>query len=201
MAEWTAAIGDSPGERCEGRLAQRNGPRPKLVSAAAGDITVPIRKLGRGSLFPSILERRRRIDRALFAVTMEAWVQGSRPARSTTWSRPWGRRQGSPSPRCPDLRGARRRPRGVPHPAPGGPVPCVFAYAAYVKGRVVFRAVVVAAGVTATRGREVLRVEVRNHEDETSLTAFLRSLRARGQSARGPHGCARICLHIPPTLD
>ncbi len=29
-----------------------------------------------GSFFPSLLERRRRIDRALFAVVMEAYVHG-----------------------------------------------------------------------------------------------------------------------------
>jgi len=32
-----------------------------------------------GSFFPSLLERRRRIDRALFAVVMEAYVRGVSP--------------------------------------------------------------------------------------------------------------------------
>ena len=35
-----------------------------------------IPKLRRGSFFPSLLERRRRIDRALYAVVMEAYVHG-----------------------------------------------------------------------------------------------------------------------------
>ena len=35
-----------------------------------------IPKLRQGSFFPSVLERRRRIDRALFAVVMEADVHG-----------------------------------------------------------------------------------------------------------------------------
>jgi transposase-like protein len=35
-----------------------------------------IPKLREGSFFPSILEPRRRIDQALYAVVMEAYVQG-----------------------------------------------------------------------------------------------------------------------------
>ena len=38
------------------------------------DLKIP--KLRQSSFFPSILERRRRIDRALFAVVMEAYVHG-----------------------------------------------------------------------------------------------------------------------------
>ena len=38
------------------------------------DLKIP--KLRQGSIFPSILERRHRIDRALFAVVMEAYVHG-----------------------------------------------------------------------------------------------------------------------------
>jgi putative transposase len=53
-----------------------NGHRPKLLTTAAGDVEVDIPKLRTGSFFPSILERRRRIDRALFAVVMEAYVHG-----------------------------------------------------------------------------------------------------------------------------
>ena len=60
----------------EARTTQRNGHRPKLVSAAAGDVELAIPKLRRGSFFPSLLERRRRIDRALYAVVMEAYVHG-----------------------------------------------------------------------------------------------------------------------------
>lgn len=33
-------------------------------------------KLRQGSFFPSLLERRRRVDQALFAVVMEAYVHG-----------------------------------------------------------------------------------------------------------------------------
>jgi putative transposase len=45
---------------------------------------------------------------------------------------------------------------------------------------VVSRAVVIATGVTADGGREVLGCEVGDSEDGAFWTAFLRSLRARG---------------------
>ena len=75
-AELTATIGAGPHERTESRSAQRNGHRPRLVSTQMGDIEIEIPKLREGSFFPSLLERRRRIDRALLAVVMEAWVHG-----------------------------------------------------------------------------------------------------------------------------
>jgi putative transposase len=37
---------------------------------------VSIPKLRSGSFFPSLLERRRRVDQALFAVVMEAYLHG-----------------------------------------------------------------------------------------------------------------------------
>jgi putative transposase len=71
-AEATAKIGASRYERSEDRTTQRNGYRARLVSTPAGDVELGIPKLRQGALFPSLLERRRRIDRALFAVVMEA---------------------------------------------------------------------------------------------------------------------------------
>jgi putative transposase len=47
-------------------------------------------------------------------------------------------------------------------------------------GQVVSRTVVVATGITAQGGREVLGVDVGDSENETFWTAFLRSLRTRG---------------------
>ena len=75
-AEVTAFIGAAPHERADGRQNYRNGHRPKMLSTKAGDLELQIPKLRSGSFFPEILERRRRIDRALFAVVMEAYVHG-----------------------------------------------------------------------------------------------------------------------------
>lgn len=55
-------------------------------------------------------------------------------------------------------------------------------------GQVVSKAVVVATGISATGGREVLGVDVGDSEAETFCTGFLRSLKARG--------LAGVCLVI-----
>src|ERR687891_113448 len=58
------------------RVTERNGHRPKTLTTKAGDLELAIPKLRKGSYFPSILEPRRRIDQALYAVVMEAYVHG-----------------------------------------------------------------------------------------------------------------------------
>ena len=69
-------VGAGRYERSDTRTTQRNGSRPRLVATQAGDVELRIPKLRQGSFFPVILERRRRIDQALYAVVMEAWVNG-----------------------------------------------------------------------------------------------------------------------------
>jgi putative transposase len=73
-AEATELIGAARHERTDTRTNQRNGGRARLVSTKAGDVELRIPKLRRGSFFPAILERRRRIDRALYAVVIEAYA-------------------------------------------------------------------------------------------------------------------------------
>jgi putative transposase len=75
-SEATERIGAARYERSPERLTDRNGARPRLVATQAGDIELRIPKLRKGSFFPVILEPRRRIDQALYAVVMEAYVQG-----------------------------------------------------------------------------------------------------------------------------
>ena len=75
-AEATAKIGAAPHERAQERQNYRNGHRARTLSTEAGDFELQIPKLRSGSFFPEILQRRRRIDRALFAVVMEAYVHG-----------------------------------------------------------------------------------------------------------------------------
>ena len=67
-AEAETVIGAAPYERSEGRTTQRNGTRPRTLSTTAGDLDLRIPKLREGSFFPSLLERRRRVDQALLAL-------------------------------------------------------------------------------------------------------------------------------------
>lgn len=66
-AELTEAIGAAPHERTDTRTNHRNGGRPRLLSTPAGDVQLQIPKVRVGSFFPSLLEPRRRVDRALWA--------------------------------------------------------------------------------------------------------------------------------------
>ncbi len=75
-AEATEHIGAGMYEQNDTRTTQRNGTRTKVVSTTSGDLSVKIAKTRTGSFFPTLLEPRRRIDVALLAVVMEAYVHG-----------------------------------------------------------------------------------------------------------------------------
>jgi putative transposase len=75
-AELTWVLGAEPHERSDTRTGQRNGHRPRVLSTTAGDLELRIPKLRTGSFFPSLLERRRRVGQALYAVIMEAYLHG-----------------------------------------------------------------------------------------------------------------------------
>jgi putative transposase len=78
LIEFEAAerIGAERYERTDTRVTECNGSRPRLLSTQAGDVQLRIPTLRKGSFFPAILQPRRRIDQALYAVVMEAYVQG-----------------------------------------------------------------------------------------------------------------------------
>jgi putative transposase len=187
-AEATAVIGAGPHERTESRTAQRNGYRPKLVSTAAGDVELAIPKLRAGSFFPSLLERRRRIDRALYAVVMEAYVHGISTRKVDDLVKALGAASGISKSEVSRICGELDRDLGAfrDRPLDHTGFPYVFVDATYVKGRVrgrvVSRAVVIATGVTVTGDREVLGIDVGDSEDGAFWTAFLKGLRARGLS-------------------
>ena len=100
-AEATQHIGARPYERSEQRTAHRNGTRSRLLSTKAGDVELRIPKLREGSFFPALLEPRRRIDRALLAVVMEAYVHGTSTRKVDDLVKALAWTAASPSPRSP----------------------------------------------------------------------------------------------------
>ncbi|WP_405019948.1 IS256 family transposase [Kitasatospora sp. NBC_00070] len=185
-AEATARIGAEWNEHTDTRTSFRNGHRDKTLSTQAGDLELGIPKLRSGSFFPVLLERRRRIDQALYAVIMEAYVHGV-PTRSVddlvkALGADTGISKSEVSRICQDLDGqpAAFRTRPLDHVR----FPYVYLDATYCKARVehqiVSRAVVIATGVTEDGGREVLGVMVGDSETEVFWTEFLRHLRERG---------------------
>jgi putative transposase len=181
LAVLTGVIGAGPWERSDARTAQRNGSRPRRLSTPAGDL-----ELRTGSFFPALLERRRRVDQALFAVVMEAYLHGVSTRKVDDLVQALGVTSGvsksEVSRICTDLdtEVAAFRDRTLAETA----YPYVFLDATYCKARidhrVVSQAVVVAIGVTATGRREVLGMDIGDSEDGAFWTGFLRSLKARG---------------------
>ena len=184
--EAAEVIGAARYERSDDRVTERNGHRPRLLATQAGDIQLGIPKLRRGSFFPSILEHRRRIDRALYAVVMEAYVSGVSTRSVDDLVAALGIGSGisksEVSRICAELDCAvgAFRTRDLDHVE----FPYVYLDATYLHVRddhqVVSKAVVVATGITATGQREVLGVDVGDSEDEVFWRGFLRSLKNRG---------------------
>ena len=71
-----AKTGVDYGEKSSGRLAQRNGYRDRDWQTRAGSVEPRIPRLRTGSWFPSFLEARRSVEKALTAVIEEAYVDG-----------------------------------------------------------------------------------------------------------------------------
>jgi putative transposase len=185
-AEATAFIGAAPFERTAERSTHRNGTRPRVLTTTAGDLDLTIPKLRAGTFFPALLERRRRVDQALFAVVMEAYLHGVSTRKVDDLVKALGADTGisksEVSRICAglDAEVAQFRDRTLS----SLDYPYVFLDATYVKARVnhriVSQAIVVAVGVAADGRREVLGFDVGDTENEGFWTAFLRSLKVRG---------------------
>ncbi|MDL2082274.1 IS256 family transposase, partial [Streptomyces sp. GXMU-J15] len=170
----------------ETRSAYRNGHRERTLTTKAGDLELAIPKLRAGTFFPSLLERRRRVDQALYAVIIEAYVHGVSTRSVDDLVKALGSDTGisksEVSRICGDLDGSLTafRNRPLDHTR----FPYVYLDATYLKARVdhqiASRAVVIATGVTEDGGREVLGIMVGDSENETFWTTFLRDLRKRG---------------------
>ena len=75
-AEVSAQIGAQHGERSPERVTYRNGYRNRTWDTRVGTMELHIPKLREGSYFPSLLEPRRRSEKALLAVIQQAYVEG-----------------------------------------------------------------------------------------------------------------------------
>jgi len=169
-AEATEVLGAGRYERTAERTNYRNGTRSKTVATTSGDIEVQIPKLRSGSFFPSLLERRRRIDQALYAVIMEAYVHGVSTRNVDDLVVALGVDSGISKSQVSricaglDTEIARFRERTLTHTT----FPYVFLDATYCKVRigahVVSHALVVATGVSIDGTREVLGTAVGDSE-------------------------------------
>jgi putative transposase len=178
-------VGAGRHERGPGRSGHRNGYRERNWDTRVGTVELKVPRVRDSSYFPSLLEPRRRAERALSAVVQEAYVRGISTRKVDDLVKALGMTgisKSQVSRLCEELDEEVERFRGRPLE---GPYPYVWVDATYVKarqdGRVVSVAVVIAVGVNGKTGeREILGLDVGPSEDGAFWTAFLRSLLARG---------------------
>jgi transposase-like protein len=177
-------LGAERHERTPERTGYRNGYRERAWDTRVGTIELQVPRVRDGSFFPSLLEPRRRAERALVSVVQEAYVQGISTRRVDDLVQALGMQgisKSQVSRMCAELdkEVENFRTRKLI-----GPYPYVWLDATFVKvrdnGRVISQAIVIAIGVTASGEREVLGLDVGPSESGAFWLAFLRSLVTRG---------------------
>ena len=196
-AEVSALTGAQLHERCpDQRSTHRNGYRERLLTTQVGDLSLAIPRLRQGSFFPSWLEPRRRVDKALYAVVMEAYTGGISTRKVDALVEALGGASGiSKSEVSRICQGLDEQVKAfLGRPLDHAHFPYVYLDATYLHGRlghnmqVVSRAVVVAIGINALGYREVLgnsfgegfAYAVGDSEAEGFWRQFLGSLKERG---------------------
>jgi len=174
------------GERSGDRTNRRNGYRERQWDTRVGSIELAVPKLRKGSYYPDwLLEPRRRAERALAQVVVEAYVRGVSTRRVEGLVQAMGLTSMSKSQvselaaELDDLVHSFRS-----RPLTDGPYTYLWLDATMVKcregGRVVNVAVVVATAVNIDGQRELVGFDLFTSEDGAGWTAFLRDLVARG---------------------
>ncbi len=182
--EVSEQLGAGKHERTENRKGYRNGYRERMWDTRVGTVELAVPKVRDGSYFPSLLEPRKRAERALVAVVQEAYVHGVSTRRVDDLVKSLGMTgisKSQVSRLCAELDEEVERFRSRPL---SGEYPYVWLDATFLKvreqGRVVSQAVVIAIGVNAEGVREVLGLDVGPSEDGSFWVRFLKGLVARG---------------------
>jgi transposase-like protein len=162
-------LGAERHERSSERTGYRNGYRARDWDTRVGTIELQVPRVRDGSYFPTLLEPRRRGERALVAVVQEADVQGVSTRRVDDLVKALGMTgisKSQVSRLCQELAAEVERFRTRPLQ---GPYPYVTLDATFLKvrqqGRIVSVAVVIAVGVNAEGQPEVLGLDVGPSED------------------------------------
>jgi putative transposase len=186
-AEVSDITGAAKGERNPAeRLTHRNGYRDRRWDTRVGTIELAVPRVRDGSYLPSLLDPRRRTERALLAVVQEAYVSGVSTRRVDDLVRAMGiegMSKSEVSRICTGLDAEVTAFRS--RPLAETAFPYLWLDATYLKvregGRVVSMACLVATGVATTGERRVLGLELSAGNDEGSAwPGFIRGLVGRG---------------------
>jgi putative transposase len=186
-AEVTELTGVPRGERNPAeRLTHRNGYRDRRWDTRVGTIELAVPRVRDGSYLPSLLDPRRRTERALLAVVQEAYVSGVSTRRVDDLVRALGI-EGMSKSEVSRICAALDAEVTAFRSRPLGELACPYLWldATYLKvreaGRVVSMAALVAVGVATNGERRVLGLELSPGNDEGSAwPTFIRNLVGRG---------------------
>src|SRR6266540_906850 len=182
--EVSGQIGAGPYERSSSRTAYRNGYRTRRWDTRVGTIELKIPKVTAGAYFPSLLEPRRRAEKALHAVVVEAYVKGVSTRKVDDLVRALGIDGISRSEVSRICRSLDEEVKAFLHRPIETECPYLWLDATFHKvreaARVISVATVVAVGVTTTGERTVLGAATGPSEDHQFWVAFLRQLVKRG---------------------
>ena len=182
-AEASVQAGSGYGERSPDRVTQRNGYRSRSWDTRVGTMELRIPKLRDGSYFPSLLEPRRRSEKALLAVIQQAYVEGVSTRRVDDLVKALGCEGISKSQVSRICRGLDEVvEKFLNRPLDGGPYASgwtLFTQKVREDGRIVNVSVVVGTAVNAEGKREIVGLDVGKSEDGAFWLSFLRSLVAR----------------------
>lgn len=184
-AEASSECGAEYGARAAERVNSRNGYRERQWDTRAGTIALAIPKLRSGTYFPTwLLEPRRRAEKALTSVVVEAYVQGVSTRRVEELVQSLGIEKMSKSQVSTLTKELDGTVKAFRERKLEGRFPYLWLDAIVFKcregGRIANVAALVAVGVNEEGRREVLGLDVVTSEDGAGWLAFLRGLKARG---------------------
>jgi transposase-like protein len=183
--EMNGHLGADRYERCGARLGYRNGHRPRVFTAAVGDLNLLIPQDRDGTFSTALFERYQRSDKALALAMMEMYLQGvsTRKVASITETlcgRTFSSQLVSKLTAELDqiLTGWRTRRLD------GEAYPYLFADATYQKvrenGRVVSKGMLLVMGINTLGRREILSVGIADTENAVTWSDTFRDLKERG---------------------
>ena len=183
-AESEAKVGSAKNKHSSGRKTYFSGYRTRRFDTRLGTFYLLVPKLRNGGYIPFFLQEKKRSETALISLVQEAYVNGVSTRKVERLAKSLGieglsAAQVSEISKGLDEEVSKWRSRKI-----NQVYPVIWMDALYEKiredGRVISSAVLIIQGLTTEGRREILAIEPMYEESETSWSAVLNNLKARG---------------------
>jgi putative transposase len=184
-AEAENIVGAPKGKHSKERKTYFSGTRKRKLDTRLGTIELLIPKLRNGGFIPSVLEARKRSEKALIRVVQEAYINGVSTRKIERLAKSLGIEKLSASQVSQITKGLNEQAEKFRNRKLAKEYPFVWVDALYEKirdneGQVVSIAVMTAYGVNMSGKREALSIELFYNESHETWKAFFSKLRKRG---------------------